>query len=48
MQSIRQSLVACVFGIAMIIGLSSIATAQLPNHGLEIDFERTAIVITDL
>ena len=39
------SMLAVAF--ALVVGAASIATAQLPDPGMEIDFERTALVITD-
>ena len=39
------SILAVAF--ALVVGAASIATAQLPDPGMEIDFERTALVITD-
>ncbi|MFQ5865504.1 MAG: cysteine hydrolase [bacterium] len=47
MNSLRQTLIATLLGIAIIISSASIATAQLPNPGMKIDPERTALVITD-
>lgn len=47
MKSLRQSLTAIVAAIIMIMSFAPIAKAQLPNPGMQIDPERTAIVITD-
>ncbi len=47
MKAIRQSLMTILTAVFMVIGIASIARAQLPNPGMEIDPERTAIVITD-
>lgn len=41
------SLVKRLVGFGLILGAAAPAWAQLPNPGLEIDRERTAIVITD-
>ncbi|MFQ5652660.1 MAG: cysteine hydrolase, partial [bacterium] len=38
---------AAFLGIAIITSSASMATAQLPNPGMQIDPERTALVITD-
>ena len=47
MKSLKQSLLAIFTGFFMLISFVSIARAQLPNPGMEIDPERTALVITD-
>ena len=47
MKSLKQSLLAIFTGFFMLISFVSIAQAQLPNPGMEIDPERTALVITD-
>jgi nicotinamidase-related amidase len=45
MNSSRQPLIVIL--VAMIMSFASTATAQLPNPGMQIDPERTALVITD-
>ncbi len=47
MKSLRQSPMTILTTVFMVISIASIAQAQLPNPGMEIDPERTAIVITD-
>ena len=47
MKSLRQSPITILTTGFMVISIASIAQAQLPNPGMEIDPERTAIVITD-
>ena len=47
MKSLRQSLLTILYSTALIMSLTSVAQAQLPNPGMQIDSERTAIVITD-
>ncbi len=47
MKSLRQSPITILTTVFMVISIASIAQAQLPNPGMEIDPERTAIVITD-
>lgn len=47
MKSLRQSLTAVVAAITLIVSFAPVAQAQLPNPGMEIDPERTALVITD-
>ena len=47
MNSLRQTLLAILLGIAIIMSSASMATAQLPNPGMQIDRDRTALVITD-
>jgi len=47
MKSLRQSLMTILTTVFMVVSIASIAQAQLPNPGMEIDPERTAIVITD-
>ncbi len=47
MKSPRQSLTTILTASFMVVNLASIAQAQLPNPGMEIDPQRTAIVITD-
>ncbi len=46
MKSLKQSL-AILSAAVIIMSFTSTATAQLPNPGMEIDPERTALVITD-
>ncbi len=46
MKTLKQSL-AILSAAVIIMSFASTATAQLPNPGMEIDPERTAIVITD-
>ena len=47
MRSLNRGVAVIVLGIALTIAITSVATAQLPNPGMEIDPERTALVITD-
>ena len=47
MKSLKQSLMTTLAAATIIMSLTSISLAQLPNPGMEIDPERTAIVITD-
>ncbi len=47
MQSLKQVLTAAGTGIALIIVSAVLATGQLPDPGMEIDPENTALVITD-
>ena len=47
MKSSRDVGTVLALAIVLIIGSAPIATAQLPNPGMEIDLERTALVITD-
>ncbi len=47
MKSLRQSLMTIITGVLMIMSFASIASAELPNPGMQIDPERTALVITD-
>ncbi len=47
MKSLRQFPITILTTVFMLISFVSIAQAQLPNPGMEIDPERTAIVITD-
>ncbi len=44
MKSLRQSPITILTTVFMVISIASIAQAQLPNPGMEIDPERTAIV----
>ncbi len=46
MKTLKQSS-AILTGAAILMSFASTATAQLPNPGVTIDPERTAIVITD-
>ncbi len=47
MKSSRDVGTVLALAIVLIIGSAPIATAQLPNPGMQIDLERTALVITD-
>jgi nicotinamidase-related amidase len=47
MKSLRQSLMTILIGAFMIMSFASISPAELPNPGMQIDPERTALVITD-
>ncbi len=47
MKSLKQSITVGAWGIALIMSSAGIATAQLPNPGMEIDLEHTALVLTD-
>ena len=44
--SLSQAVVTAIAGVTLILSCTTIATAQLPNPGMEID-ERTALVCTD-
>ena len=46
MKFLKNTSMTVLFGIAMILSFASIASAQLPNPGMQID-EHTALVITD-
>ena len=47
LNNFRETMPALALGIGLVIGLAPNAWAQLPNPGMEIDLERTALVITD-
>ncbi len=47
MQSLKEVLTAVGTGIALVIVSAVLATGQLPDPGMEIDPENTALVITD-
>ncbi len=47
MKSLSQSLMTILIGAFIIMNVASIAHAALPNPGMQIDPERTALVITD-
>lgn len=47
MRHLGQVVVAALVGITLILSYTTIATAQLPDPGMEIDPEHTALVITD-
>jgi len=47
MKLLKQPLLSTLTGTIMFLCFTSLAQAQLPNPGMEIDPERTAIVITD-
>ncbi|MEN8136370.1 MAG: cysteine hydrolase [Thermodesulfobacteriota bacterium] len=46
MKLLRPALIKVLFGCLIIINFTSIASAALPNPGMQVD-ERTAIVVTD-
>ena len=46
MNSLKRNSIAALGGITIIMTFTSIATAQLPNPGIEVD-EHTAFVFTD-
>ena len=47
MKSLRWAVTALALGLALVVSSAGIAAAQLPDPGMEIDLERTAVVITD-
>jgi len=47
MKAPRQSLMTILTAVFTVLSIATFAQAQLPNPGMEIDPERTALVITD-
>lgn len=47
MTSVSQAVVTAIAGATLILSCTTIATAQLPNPGMEIDRYHTALVVTD-
>ena len=47
MKTLREIFTLVVVGTTLLLGAAQMSMAQLPNPGMEIDPERTALVITD-
>ncbi len=47
MKSLKDTMPVLALGMGLVVGLAPNALAQLPNPGMEIELERTALVITD-
>ncbi len=47
MQPLRRVIMKATIAAAFLVAVAGVATGQLPDPGMEIDAENTAVIVTD-